>query len=328
MTRRLLALVAGRADPSTRFRVDAYAEAFAARRVSVDVVEIPARGAARRDVFARAADFDATVWLRRLLVPRDVTRLRAHARRLVYEFDDAMAFRDSARGATTNRVRLRKFAAAVRAADRVVAGNAPLATLAGDHGADAVVVPTVVAPSRYAPPATPPVRAEPVVGWIGTAANFPYLAAIAPALEPLRRARPFVLAVMAESPPPIPGVAFTPWSAAGEVAFLHGLDVGLMPLVDDAWCRGKCGAKALQYMAAGVPVVASAVGETARIVGPGGYATGTADGFAAALDGLLADADLRAHVGAAGRRHVEAHFAPERWADRLLDAYFGEEIRS
>ncbi len=328
MTRRLLALVAGRDDPSTRFRVDAYADAFAARGVAVDVVEIPARGAARRDVFARAADADATVWLRRLLVPRDVARLRAHARRLVYEFDDAMAFRDSARGATTNRVRLRKFAAAVRAADCVVAGNRVLAALAGDHGADAVVVPTVVEPSRYASAEARPTGDEPVVGWIGTAANYPYLAAVVPALERLRRARPFALAVMAESPPPFDGATFTPWSVDGEVAFLRRLDVGLMPLVDDAWCRGKCGAKALQYLAAGVPVVASAVGDTARIVGPGGYATGTVDGFCEALDGLLADAALRTHVGAAGRQHVAAHFAPDRWADRLLGAYFGEEAET
>jgi glycosyltransferase involved in cell wall biosynthesis len=113
-----------------------------------------------------------------------------------------------------------------------------------------------------------------------------------------------------------------PWSAAGELAALHSFDIGVMPLADDDWCRGKCGFKLIQYMAVGLPVIGSAVGFNRDVVrdGTDGFLV-SSGGWFEALRLLLSDDDLRLRMGRAGRSRVESDFRIERATetyDRLL----------
>ncbi len=103
------------------------------------------------------------------------------------------------------------------------------------------------------------------------------------------------------------------WSLGAEREALAEMDIGLMPLDDTPWSRGKCAYKALQYMASGIPAVADDVGIVADTIGGGGHAVAGAEQWLEALDALAGDPDLRARMGEAGRRRVEEEFSPDRW---------------
>jgi len=201
-----------------------------------------------------------------------------------------------------------------RAAAAIIAGNRYLADWFGGYCAQVHVVPTAIDCQRI----QPVLRTGPgfVMGWTGTSGNFPYLAAIEPALEAVLREVPgssFV--VVADRAPSLARLAgrdvrFVPWSMASEVEALAAMDVGLMPLADDAWTRGKCSFKMLQYMAAGVPGVVSPVGMNREVLGLGESSVAAAgvDDWIEALRVLAADPDRRARLGATGRAVALEHF--------------------
>ena len=121
----------------------------------------------------------------------------------------------------------------------------------------------------------------------------------------------------------LPGVEVEcrPWSAATEVRDLWDMDVGIMPLPDEPWARGKCGMKAIQYMGVGIPAVVSPVGANREIVVDGvtGFHAATSAEWIDRLDRVLADADLRRALGAAARESVRARFSAETQAPRVAE---------
>ena len=147
------------------------------------------------------------------------------------------------------------------------------------------------------------------------------------ALQELRRRRPFRLLVVGVEHFEIPGVEVEcrPWWAAIEVRDLWDLDVGIMPLPDEPWARGKCGMKAIQYMGVGFPPWSAPWGRTGEIVEPGanGLLAGSEDEWVEALDHLLSDDDLRARLGREARRTVEERFSAEAQAPRVAEVIRG-----
>jgi glycosyltransferase involved in cell wall biosynthesis len=254
------------------------------------------------------------VVLQKELVSRPVLwLLRRLARRLVYDFDDAVHLRLLADGSCRpSRKRAARFAAICRQVDLCIAGNPVLEAAARDAGARRIaVIPTGVdlpVTTGMAAPAGP-VR----LGWIGTNVNLPYIEAMEPLFLQLQQeGLEFVLRVMAGKPPAFPHFAaleFVPWSVEAEASFLASLDIGLMPLADNPHTRGKCAYKALQYMSQGKPVVVSDVGVNAAWTVGAGFATRDDDELAAALRRLLADPSLRTQMGACGRARVTTEFA-------------------
>ena len=161
------------------------------------------------------------------------------------------------------------------------------------------------------------------VGWIGGAKN---LSSIKPIEEALRRAasrHDFILTIISNEGYTIDGVEaeLVPWSLERQEAEVAKLDVGIMPLEDSPWSRGKCAYKGLQYMAAGVPVIASRVGMNTEVIrsGENGLLVGNTEEWVEALDRLLSDASLREALGGAGRRTVEADYTYDVLAKRLAD---------
>jgi len=223
-----------------------------------------------------------------------------------------------------------KLAAACARADAVLAGNEFLAAFARRSARRVEVVPTTIDLSRY-PVAPPPPAAGRALrlGWIGLRYNLAYLSPLA---GPLRRLAAqgvaLELRVISSGAPlgrewdGLPLVQ-RPWSEAGEVAEMQACDVGLMPLPDDNWARGKCGLKLLQFMAAGRPVVASPVGVNRELLrhGENGLLAADAAGWEDALRRLAGDPGLRARLGAAGRRTVESGYSLSGWAGRLSETY-------
>jgi glycosyltransferase involved in cell wall biosynthesis len=251
------------------------------------------------------------VWLERSLAPGFDGLVRTLRRPLVYDIDDAVWLEGMAgRGAPT----LARHAAAA------IAGNQYLADWLSAYCPQVHVVPTAVDCARYAPRRAGGISSEGparfVIGWTGTSGNFKYLENIAPALAvALREIDGATLRIVADRRPELPAlhglaIEFVRWSPATEVTALRDADVGLMPLADDAWTRGKCSYKMLQYMALGVPTVVSPVGMNRDVLGQGesGLAATTHDEWVDALRVLAHDQRLRDRLGATGRAVVQAHY--------------------
>jgi glycosyltransferase involved in cell wall biosynthesis len=206
------------------------------------------------------------------------------------------------------------------AARSIIAGNPYIADYARAYNRHVEVIPTVVDTDQFRP--APSSRAVPVVGWIGTHSSLAYLRALVPALERLAARRTFRLRVVGATldAPTLP-VDNVPWSLAREVENFQQLDVGLYPLVEDAWALGKSGFKAVQYMACGVPVVASPVGVTRDMIrdGDNGFLAADDDAWVERLSALLDDAALRRRLGEAGRADAVARWSMATHAPRFVE---------
>lgn len=245
--------------------------------------------------------------------------------RMVVDYDDALFHQyDAHRYPLVRRLLGRKIATVMRFADVVVTGNAYLAEYARRAGARQVeVIPTVIDLERYPLKGVASPSAMLKIGWIGSPSTARYLHAIAPALAQVCREWRAQVCLVGSGPVDLPGIPaeLTAWQVETEVDEIRSFDVGIMPLPDEPWARGKCGFKLIQYMACGLPVVASPVGVNAEIVehGVNGFLATTVDEWAQALTTLLTDAALRHRLGLAGRAKVERDYCLQVTAPRLTE---------
>jgi len=257
------------------------------------------------------------VYRLRFLTP--IPRIEPIPKLDVYDFDDALlvgsTFPWNRRLAWLKReaARCRTYLSRARL---VIAGNSYLAETARSYARGIEVIPSCVDPSIQplrAHAETDPVR----IGWIGSASTAPYLAQLMPVFERLNanRVRAKLVVVGTTVNLRAPWMEHREWSLDTEQAELANFDIGVMPLPDDEWTRGKCGYKLLQYFAAAVPAVASPVGVNRSIIGNArGYLAETAVDWFRALSELINDVDLRREMGANGRAFVEREFSYQRWA--------------
>jgi glycosyltransferase involved in cell wall biosynthesis len=250
---------------------------------------------------------------------------------IVYDFDDAIWTTPARTVLSANdafRVLkfVRKTATICRMADVVTVGNAYLASWAREHNREVRVVPTSIDLDAY--PLQPP-RPEGgpfTVVWSGTFSTLEHLEEARAPLEALAKRRPVRLNVICDRPLPRPmaGVEmrFTPWKAEEEALSIGTGHVGIMPMPDDEFARGKCGCKALQYMAAGRAAVASPVGVNSDIIrhGENGLLASSVREWTDALDVLASSSALRERIAAAGRKTVEERFSARRSAALFADA--------
>ena len=262
--------------------------------------------------------------------PAIVERLLAMPRRppVVFDFDDAI-FLPSVSEANQFLSALKfpgKVASIVRQSDHVVVGNDYLASYARHFNDAVTVIPTCVDTDRFVPRRALPGAGngdrEPVVGWIGSPTTVPYIRGLAAVLKRVAERRRFVLRLSgAGEAIEMPGVKVEnpTWSLDGEIGLFNGCDVGIYPLVNDDWSKGKCGFKAIEFMACGVPVVASAVGVNREIIqdGVNGFLASTDDEFADKLERLLADPALRRRFAEAGRKTIVERYSLQVHAPAL-----------
>lgn len=243
---------------------------------------------------------------------------------IVSDYDDAVFHRyDLHRSPIVRRLLGRKIDGVMAASALVMAGNAYLAQRAREAGARRVeIVPTVVDIESYGLKPHGDPAASSAIGWIGSPSTWTeYMRPMMPLLADIaRRHGARIRAVGAgKAAAADPMLDNLPWSEDTEVASIHAMDIGVMPLTDTPWSRGKCGYKLIQYMACGLPVVASPVGVNAEIVehGVNGFLATTEAEWRDALDTLLTDEDLRWRMGEAGRRKIEEHYSLQVWGPRV-----------
>ncbi len=242
--------------------------------------------------------------------------------RVVFEMDDAIYLTRGHEG---------KMSALFGMATGVIVGNDRLAAYASQYSSHVTVVPTVVDTARFVPQSVRSTAARDgaddliTIVWIGLAYNLKYLNVLAPALCRLQERYRMKLRVVCSEPPVLPGVdiEFRPWEWQREVEDLQDATIGVMPLEDTEWARGKCALKLLQYLAVGLPAVASPVGVNADIIvnGENGWLASTEQEWHERLESLCRDSQLRSRMGQAGRRTVETRYSLAVWGPRLTDVY-------
>ncbi|WP_165065382.1 glycosyltransferase [Paludisphaera rhizosphaerae] len=261
--------------------------------------------------------------------------MRRNARRLVFDFDDAVMLRDSfdRRGPHSARRRAR-FARIVRAADVVIAGNDYLADQALRAGASAETVctiPTCIDLSRYAVKSANQRDGPPELVWIGSSSTLKGLEERRDLWERLGAEIPGLrLRVVCDRFPRFQNVEVVEvrWSDVDEARDLAMGDIGVGLIPDDDWSRGKCGLKILQYQAAGLPVIANRVGSHLEMIEPGetGFLADDVGEWAAAIT-AAADRSSRARMGEAARRQVEEQYSTAVWGPAFAAAVTGVDLR-
>lgn len=322
----ILIIGLGTVKPSTRLRMLPLADALRARGHLVTLMEVPRSLAGRLQLLKTASDHDVVLLQKKLFPPTFVALLRRANPRLVFDVDDAVMFHELERGQPVAGQYFRRFASISAASRAVVAGNPFVADFARaarrtDDLGRVAVLPTPIDTVRL--PAKDAIGDSDgfIVGWMGTKGNLRQLLPLVSALRDVQERVPgFRLCIVADAMPEIPGlrIEFKPWHPDDEVADLHGFDVGIMPLGDSLWNRGKGGYKLLQYMAAGLPAIASPVGINATIVhhGDNGFLAANEDDWRETLLTLAADSGLRRRIGQAARVTVEKEYALDVYLER------------
>jgi glycosyltransferase involved in cell wall biosynthesis len=347
---RLLAIVPYQLEtaPSQRFRIEQWAPYL--REAGIDITFSPFEDDALRSVLREPGQFTRKAWL---LITRSLRRLRDVARAkdfdavflhrevamlgpaffervmkmmrvpILYDFDDAIYLppTTSPNGIFARLKMPGKTKAICRLANCVLAGNPILAEYARRAGGEVALIPTTIDTDKYI--ATVKSNDGRVtIGWSGSRTTSSYLELVRDALQKLRQRCDFRLLLIGCDPVDFPGidVEILPWSAKSEVADLNRIDIGLMPLPDDQWARGKCALKALQYMALAIPTVTSPVGVNADIIrdGANGMLASTTDEWVEKMEALVRSNDLRAAIGEAGRQTVLRDFSAKSQVPRIV----------
>jgi len=323
---RLLILTNKPDRASFRQRIGVHIPFLEAHGIHCRVTRLPAGAGGRRRLYRQAMAFDAVFLQRKMLNLWDAFWLRRYCPKLIYDFDDAIMYSDR-RPERQCRGRQRRFRRTIVSSDVIIAGNDYLASHARRYNASVHVLPTALDLGPYTITRPPKDDGKRRLVWIGSQSTLKYLAGMQTVLEEIgRRHRDAVLRIVADAFFDLKTMAVekVTWSRETEAVSLLTGDIGLAPLPDDAFARGKCGFKVLQYQAAALPVVASPVGVNAQYVRDGisGLHAGGAEAWIGALDLLLGDADRCHAMGQAGRKAVDT-FDLEPIGDRLCEIIRG-----
>lgn len=323
---RLAALVEKRNNVCCRYRLKAFEPALRTAGYDLELHELPRSLWDRWSIGAPVHEHDAVILQRRLLSTLECGLLQRRVRRLLFDFDDALWLRDSyaTKGFQCSK-RQKRFRSIISRCDAVIAGNEYLAEEAARWStANSIhVIPTCVDETRY------PLAAHEQAGnaihlvWIGSSSTLRGLELIAPILEGIGKAVPGIrLKLICDR---FLKLKFLPivqcaWAEATEAREIASSDIGISWIPDDPWSRGKCGLKVLQFMAAGLPVVANPVGVQVNMVrhGETGFLARSAAEWLEAVNLLAGDPDLRRNMGACGRRLVEEQYSVAAGMKRWL----------
>lgn len=294
---------------SFRQRIGVYLDIFRDNGINCKVAKLPTGLLARRKLFKKATDFDGLFLHKKRLNSLDAFWVSRYAIKVIYDFDDAVMYSEKHTD-RPSRKRQKSFNRTVKLADMVIAGNSYLAEHVRESNTSVNVLPTGLDTHTYKPKADLKNNGNLRLVWIGSKSTLGYLAALKPALEEIgSRFDNVVLRIICDVFFDLNNleVEKCQWSLKTEVIDLAAGDIGLAPLPDNRFTRGKCGFKILQYSASGLPVVASPVGANAEYIQDGTngfYAVDDSD-WIEKISLLLKNSQLRQQMGRAGRQKVK-----------------------
>lgn len=315
-------LIQGWHVAASRYRVLQYLPYLEERGMQAQVSPYPREIKEYERLFRRVKDYNVLFLQRKRFNPPFLQILRRRAKRMVYDFDDAVMFRDSTAASPYSRTRHRRFARIIKAADHVIAGNTFLRDQAARFTDRVTVIPTAIDRERYRLKDYTVKKERVTIGWIGDHGSIHYLVRMRPVFEKLgKRYRNLELKIICDTFFDCVNIQVVKklWNQEEEIEDLKSLDIGVMPLRDDPWSWGKCGLKILQYYGVGVPVVCTPVGINRDVVqdGVNGFWAMSHEEWVGKLSMLLEDSLLRQEMGMRGRELVKNSFSVQACAPQL-----------
>ncbi len=307
--KKILFISKGEHAASTRYRAIIYFDAL--RKNGWRPIHLTVHGTfSRFKLLHRAAQADVIVILRKTFSIPYLYLLHLCSKHIVFDFDDAIFCRSNG---STSLTHMRRFAQVARRCQQIWAGNEYLAETAMRYNSATTVLPTSLEPEKYTIKVTKPSDNFDLV-WIGSSSTRRYLEPALPLLEQLTERFPFLrLKIVADFDLPSQRLRTLtiPWSEKGESKALASAHIGIAPMPDNSWTRGKCGLKVLQYMAAGLPVISSPVGVNRNIVEHEvtGFLAESPDEWQVAIERLVCNSDLRRVMGKEGQKRVTEDYA-------------------
>jgi glycosyltransferase involved in cell wall biosynthesis len=331
-TIQVTALTGGVKTPSARFRIRQYVDRLAHRGICVrEQIPFfqkscgwpsPFKAAARIPALFRSRDADL-IWLNKELVQGYPTFEGLLKRPRVLDADDAI-WLSGPLGCLAGKCIAAKM-------DAVIAGNSYLADYFARYCSNIYIIPTGIDLNRYQlrNVSVESLSKKFVIGWTGLACNYDQLDSIAGVLKTFLDNHPNAELMLVSNRPWKKAtihpdrIRFVQWSPDNEADSLHSMSVGIMPLEDTTWTRGKCSFKMLQYMAVGLPVIVSPVGMNADVLSKGdvGFSPQTTDQWYQALEVLYKDHQRQVDMGKTGREIVERFYNADKIADALAGIF-------
>lgn len=318
----LLVVTSNPTNASFRQRIDVHLAMLRENGINCEVAKLSPGFFGRRKLFMRTAKFDGIFLHRKILNFRDAFLIHRYNRKIIYDFDDAIMYSTRKSGLCCLS-RQRRFRRSVKLADLVIAGNSYLAEHAQKFNPRVEVLPTGLDTSAYKVETKPENDGKIRLVWIGSKSTLRYLAQIKPVLEEIgAKFDNIILRIICDEFFSLQNmrVEKQQWHKDTEAVDLITSDIGLAPLPDDQFTRGKCGFKILQYAAAKLPVVASPVGVNAEYVHDGvtGFHAINISQWIDKISELIENAELRKRMGQEGNVQVQ-RFDLKILAKQLVD---------
>ena len=303
-------------NPATRYRLAPVVQQLRDRGDAVTLIYEPGFFSQLR-LITRAAGCDLIFIQRKLMNSIIIWLLARIATHVVFDHDDAIFLKSSGQPSSTRNVRYRTI---VQESRLVLAGNEYLCQAAAAQGGQVEIVPTSVDVDHYR---TVNKSEKLTLVWIGSRSTSRYLEQHREVLAFVADRMPSIrFRVVGDFQFSVAGldVECINWSEAVESDALASAHIGIAPMIDDPWTRGKCALKIIQYMAAGLPVISSNVGANKEVVRDGetGFLVDSLGDWCAAIEKLKNSEELRSAMGSAGRKTVEEHYSQEAIAARVV----------
>ncbi len=320
---KVLFLIQGFTVAASRYRVLQYVPYLEAKGMETTVSLYPRTLKENFQFFSNLSRYDVVFLQRKRFNQPRLGLLRRRAKKIVYDFDDSVMYRNSKADDPISSTRRRRFVQMIKNSDFVIAGNEFLKKEALLFNSNVEVIPTAIDQERYHLKTYPVGEGKVVLGWIGDHGSIHYLEKMRPIFDRIAEKYPHVelkivcdiffdcdrMKVMKKN-----------WRSEEEVHDLQSFDIGLMPLVDDPWSWGKCGLKIIQYQGVGLPVVCTPVGINKDLVKDGinGYWATTPEEWEKKLSMLIENSGLREQMGREGRKKVMEDYTYQVCAPRLV----------
>ena len=323
---KILFLVQGLDVAASKYRVLQYLPYLKEHGVQATVLPFQKGFFKKLKLFKSVNEYDILFIQRKRFPVLWLKYIRKNARRIVYDFDDSVMYRNSKAANPESNTRVKMFKNMVNASDYVIAGNEYLQKNTTPFTHNVTIIPSPIDMSLYPLKKYLEKNDNITLGWIGATGSIHYLEKMKPVFEALgKKYEDLRLKIICNVFFDCDNITVEKklWSEQEEVADIQSLDIGLMPLMDDPWSHGKCGLKILQCLATGVPVVCSPAGVNKEIVKNGvhGFWANTREEWIEKLEILINDPDRRERMGMEGRKRVIEHYSLEANAPRMLKIF-------
>ncbi|OVE73416.1 hypothetical protein BVX93_01725 [bacterium B13(2017)] len=322
-----VAFITTRIDrPSTRYRITQIIPFLQKEGIKCEVFVYPKDIISKLIFSLKFKKFDYVILQRKLISKLEFFLLKKNTKNLIFEFDDSLIYEDSNKDAIISEKKKRRFDYIISHSDQIIAGNKYLKKLATQN-TKTIIIPTTVDINKYTTKKTISSSDKIVLGWIGSSSTLIYLKNISNLLDILYEKHPNIsLKIVCNNffdTNKIPLIK-KEWKISDEINDLHSFDIGLMPLTDDLWTKGKCGFKLIQYMACGISSVCSPVGVNKEIIidGVNGFHAQTKEEWIQKLSRLIDDNNLRLTLGQNARKTIEEKYSTQSVIKKYINIVF------